>query len=340
MCQRSAPRVEHGRRTFRSQARVAETAAQARFLCAFCAPVVRTIVAAVDDRWVDLYLDHLRIERCLSERTVSAYASDLRRVATGLGKRKLSLTALDAGSLSGLLVDLARDGLCARSQARLLSCLRGLFRYLREEGLCENSPTQLVSSPRLTRKLPSLLTRGEVMRLLAAPDQATPRGLRDAAMLHVMYAAGLRVSELVGLRLGDVDLRAGYVSVLGKGGKSRLVPLGGAACAALGCYLAEVRPHWAKGLEPRLFLTSRKKGMTRQAFWKSIKQYATAGGILKSMKPHMLRHSFATHLLQGGADLRAVQTMLGHADISTTQIYTHVTGDHLQAMHSRCHPRA
>jgi integrase/recombinase XerD len=185
-----------------------------------------------------------------------------------------------------------------------------------------------------------LLTRDEVLGLLAAAEPTSPRGIRDAAMLHAMYAAGLRVSELVGLELGDLELRGGYLQVLGKGKKRRLVPLTPAACSAITRYLREVRPLWARPTERCVFLTPRKRGMTRQAFWKLIKRYAAGAGIAKTMTPHMLRHSFATHLLQGGADLRALQTMLGHADISTTQIYTHVTGDHLRAMHSRCHPRA
>ena len=291
------------------------------------------------DAWVDQYLDHLRVERGLSRRTLAAYAADLRRVRGELALHGLDLDRADVGSLSGVLVQVARAGLSARSQARLLSSLRGLFAYLKQERLIPAVPTQLIASPRLARKLPSLLTRDEVLRLLHTPGEGTPRGVRDTAMLQVMYAAGLRVSELVELELRDLELRMGYLTVLGKGGKRRMVPLGRPACAALERYLREVRGAWARPNERRVFLTARHKSMTRQAFWKLIKRYAAAAGIRKRMTPHMLRHSFATHLLQGGADLRAVQTMLGHADISTTQIYTHVTGDHLRAMHARCHPR-
>jgi integrase/recombinase XerD len=297
-------------------------------------------VHAADDEWVDRYLDHLVIERGLSERTRTAYASDLRRVVSNLAARRKGLGDLDAGVISGVLVDLARAGLSARSQARLLSSLRGLYRYLKDEGLLVRSnPLETVRSPRLTRKLPSLLTRDEVLRLLDAPQLATPRGVRDAAMLHVMYAAGLRVSELVGLALGDLELRAGYLQVTGKGRKRRLVPVTAAACAAVEQYLRDVRPLWARPTERTVFLTPLKRGMTRQGFWKLIKRYALGAGIAKKMTPHMLRHSFATHLLEGGADLRALQSMLGHADISTTQIYTHVSRDHLRTMHQRCHPR-
>jgi integrase/recombinase XerD len=302
--------------------------------------VISRGVLANDDAWVDLYLDHLRVERGLSKNSVAAYASDFRRVRVSLEPRGRRLGDLDGGGVSQLLIDLARQGLSARSQARLLSALRGLFRHLKEQGIIKASPTELAISPRMTRKLPSLLTEAEVLRLLRVPDVGTPRGVRDAAMLHAMYAAGLRVSELVGLSLGDADLRAGYVSVLGKGKKRRLVPLGRAACVAIERYLVQVRGTWAHPNEKRLFVTSHRRGMTRQGFWKLIKQYAAAAGIAKPISPHQLRHSFATHLLRGGADLRAVQTMLGHADISTTQIYTHVTGDHLRDMHSRCHPRA
>jgi integrase/recombinase XerD len=197
----------------------------------------------------------------------------------------------------------------------------------------------LIASPKRGHRLPSLLGQGDVMALLAAPERDTPRGLRDAAMLLTLYAAGLRVSELVGLRVADVDLRGGFVSVLGKGGKRRVVPLDGTACNAIELYRQQVRPLWARPTEPRLFLTSRRKPMTRQGFWKLIRAHGRAAGITKRLTPHVIRHSFATHLLQGGADLRAVQAMLGHADIGTTQIYTHVTGDHVRAMHARCHPR-
>lgn len=291
------------------------------------------------DGWVDLYLDHLRVERGLSDRSLTAYASDLRRVLANLEKRSVRLGDLDAGVASQLLIDFAREGLSARSQARLLSALRGLFRYLLEEGMIRSDPLQLVGAPRLTRKLPSLLSAEEVLRLLHAPDTGTARGVRDAAMLHAMYAAGLRVSELVALPLAGVDLQAGHVSVVGKGKKPRMVPLGRSACHAIQHYLEGARGAWAQPGERCMFVTAHKRGMSRQAFWKLIKRYAAAAGIQKRMSPHMLRHSFATHLLQGGADLRAVQTMLGHSDISTTQIYTHVTGDHLRTMHARCHPR-
>jgi integrase/recombinase XerD len=296
-------------------------------------------VSAQEDAWVDGYLEHLQVERGLSPRTLAAYAADLARVRTQLDDAGHSLRDADGGAISGVLVQLSRQGLAARSQARLVSSLRGLFRHLHAERAIERDPMQLIASPKRAHKLPSLLQQREVLALLAAPERNTPRGLRDAAMLLTMYAAGLRVSELVGLRVADADLRGGFVTVLGKGGKRRLVPLDRSACSAIEAYRQQVRPLWARPTEPCLFLTSRRKPMTRQGFWKLIRAYGRAAGLSKRLTPHVLRHSFATHLLQGGADLRAVQAMLGHADISTTQIYTHVTGDHVRAMHERCHPR-
>jgi len=198
---------------------------------------------------------------------------------------------------------------------------------------------QLIEAPRMSRKLPGLLAAHEVLRLLAAPDQQELRGVRDAAMLHTLYASGLRVSELVELRLADVDLAAGVVSPLGKGQKRRVVPLGELAIDSVGRYLAEVRGQWARVNERCMFVTQRGGGMTRQAFWKNIKRYARVAGITKRVSPHTLRHSFATHLLEGGADLRVVQTLLGHADLTTTQVYTHVSPEHLRKLHRRFHPR-
>ncbi len=291
------------------------------------------------DRWIDGYLDHLRVERGLGARTISAYACDLGQFVTLLGKRGHTVDGADLGAISAVLVELSGAGRSARSQARFLSSVRGLYKYLLQEGLLRASPMELVEAPRMGRKLPSLLSRDEVLRLLTAADVKEPRGLRDAAMIHTMYAAGLRVSELVELGLGDIDLRAGFVAAFGKGRKRRLVPLGELARDSLARYLSAVRGLWAKANEKRLFVTHRRAPMTRQGFWKLLKRYGRAAGITKNLTPHMLRHSFATHLLEGGADLRIVQTLLGHADISTTQIYTHVSADHLANMHQRYHPR-
>ncbi len=294
---------------------------------------------AEDDRWVDLYLSHLTVERGLGARTVSAYASDLRQFRARL-PADATLMSVDAGGVSGALAVLARAGLGARSQARLVSTLRGFYRFLRDEGERAQSPVELLRSPKMQRKLPSLLSQEEILRLLAAPDLGQARGIRDVAMLHTMYAAGLRVSELVGLKLADLSLPHGYLSAYGKGRKRRLVPLGGPACAAITRYLDEVRGRIAPASQRYVFLGERGKPLTRQAFWKSLRVYGVAAGITKRFTPHTLRHSFATHLLQGGADLRVVQTLLGHSDIATTQIYTHVSAQHLRELHARCHPRA
>ncbi|HKP58822.1 MAG TPA: site-specific tyrosine recombinase XerD [Polyangiales bacterium] len=291
------------------------------------------------DRWIDAYLDHLRVERGLGPKTLEAYASDLTRFTRLLEELGGTIAGADARAFHAVLLKQAERGLSARSQARFLSSLRGFYKYLVEERLLPKNPLELVEAPRLSRKLPSLLSQREVQQLLQTPDPTDPRGLRDTAMLYTMYAAGLRVSEVVTLGLGDVDLRTGVVAAFGKGRKRRLVPLADPARDAISAYLAQVRGHWARPLEKCLFVTQRGAGMTRQAFWKTLKRYGRVAGITKNLTPHMLRHSFATHLLQGGADLRVVQTLLGHADIATTQIYTHVGADHLRDMHRRYHPR-
>jgi len=293
---------------------------------------------AEDDRWVDLYLAHLQVERGLGPRTVSAYASDLRSFRAQLTP-STTFVSLEPGGVSGALAALSRRGLSARSQARLVSTLRGFYRFMRDEGHCRNNPFALIRSPKIVRRLPSLLSAEEVLRLLAAPDLSQPRGLRDNAMLHAMYAAGLRVSELVGLKLADLNLDHGYVSAFGKGRKRRLIPLGVPACEAVATYIHKVRGGWAATNERCVFVSERGTGLTRQAFWKIIRGYGVSAGITKRITPHTLRHSFATHLLDGGADLRVVQTLLGHADIATTQIYTHVSSQRLRDLHARCHPR-
>lgn len=293
-----------------------------------------------DDQLLDGYLGHLRVERGLAARSVEAYSADLVRFAVYLRTvAQKTFNTVDQGDVSSWLVSLSREGLSARAQARKLSALRGFFRFLLTEKHVTVDPTKLVSGPKLPRKLPQVLSLDEVSRLLEAPDVSTPRGIRDAAMLQVLYASGLRVSELVTLRVSEIDLDRCVLSPLGKGSKRRLVPFGEAARQALSDYLSTVRPRWAVRSPAELFLTNRGKPMTRQGFWKLLGRYALTAGISRTISPHKLRHSFATHLLQNGADLRAVQTMLGHADISTTQVYTHVTIDHLREAHARFHPR-
>jgi integrase/recombinase XerD len=291
------------------------------------------------DGALDDYIQHLRVERGLSKNTVDAYAHDLARFGAWLAEARASLDEVDEARVAGYLVTLSQGGLSARTQARALSGMRGFFRFLVQEGRHQRDPTELLEGPRLLRKLPDVLNREEVLRLLEAPTGSKPNRVRDRAMLHTMYAAGLRVTELIELDLADINLEEGFVSALGKGNKRRIVPIGAHARAAMTEYLAEVRPKWARPASRACFVTARGQGMTRQGFWGLVKGYARAVGITKPISPHKLRHSFATHLLAGGADLRSVQTMLGHADISTTQIYTHISGEHLRKMHERYHPR-
>ncbi len=296
-------------------------------------------MSAALDGALDDYIQHLRVERGLSIHTVDAYARDLGKFGAWLADQAVVLDKVDEACVAAYLVALSQAGLSPRTQARALSAVRGFYRFLVQEGRRETDPTELLDGPRLLRKLPNILNRDEVLRLLAAPSGDKPNRIRDRAMLHTMYAAGLRVSELVDLDVGDVNLEDGFVSALGKGNKRRIVPIGAHARSAMVEYLTKVRPRWARPAARDCFVTARGKAMTRQGFWSIVKKYARAAGITKSISPHKLRHSFATHLLSGGADLRSVQMMLGHADISTTQIYTHVSGDHLRKMHERYHPR-
>jgi len=292
------------------------------------------------DLMADMYLAWLRVERGLAPRTIEAYSRDIGRFTAWAQESGLAPGAETASDLSAFVSAVSMQGLDPRSQARLLSALRGFFGWLAAEKLIPADPTDELSSPKASRKLPFVLTFEDVERLLATPDVRTPRGMRDATMLHTMYAAGLRVSELVTMRLRDIDLEAGFAAITGKGDKRRLIPLGEWAVDMLRRYLAEVRPRWASSDEKHVFLTHRRHPMTRQGFWLIIRRYAAAAGIRGAISPHKLRHSFATHLLERGADLRSVQAMLGHADISTTQIYTHVTMGHALSEYHRHHPRA
>ena len=288
---------------------------------------------------IDAFLDHLKAERALSPRTVAAYASDIAAFAEHVEGSGLGPAEITSAVVSEHLVGLSRRGISRRSQARALSALRGLFRYLRDSKLLDADPSADVDAPNQLRSLPVVLNPEEIARLLDAPDLSTARGLRDATMLHTMYAAGLRVSELVSLRLPDLDLEAGFLAVTGKGEKRRVVPLGEWAIAFLRRYLEHVRPHWANAGETAVFVTHWRRPMTRQGFWLIVKRYARVAGISKPLSPHKLRHSFASHLLDGGADLRSVQAMLGHVDISTTQIYTHVSAARIAEVHRERHPR-
>ena len=285
------------------------------------------------------FLDAVWLESGLSENTLNAYRTDLAAFEGWLGKKKLALDAVTRAELLGYLAANVRQGLSPRSSARRLSTLRRFYRYLLREALIGEDPTADVRSPSLGRPLPKSITEASVEKLLTAPPETT-LGVRDRAMLETMYASGLRVSELVALALNELDLTTGLVRVTGKGGKERIVPLGDEATSRLGDYLKGARPSLlGEQKSGAVFLTRRGQPMTRQAFWQLIKRYSAAAGIDSSLSPHSLRHAFATHLLNHGADLRSVQMLLGHADLSTTQIYPHVAKARLQTLHASHHPR-
>jgi integrase/recombinase XerD len=299
-------------------------------------------VAPTLDTAVQQFLDHAKVERELTPATVAAYGSDL-AAFTRFSAARGVLLAKEVRAIDILehLVQLTQDGLSARSQARRLVALRQFFRFLKSERVCDTNPTEDIDLPRFGRKLPDFLSVDEVDRLMAAPDRRTHRGLRDAAMLETLYASGLRVSELVRLRLRDVNFDAGYLVAFGKGRKERLVPVGEVAIQGLRIYVETGRAAFIRGrASDTMFLTHRGRSMTRQGFWKLLGRYAVVAGIRKRISPHKLRHSFATHLVERGADLRAVQAMLGHADIGTTEIYTHMSRAHLRSVYDRFHPRA
>ena len=287
---------------------------------------------------IDSFLDTLWMERGLSDNTLQAYRSDLYAFNTWLTRRGLSLYGAGA---TDLLAYMAQQGTASvRTSARRLSSLRRLYQHLAREGKVASDPSAIIEAPRLGRPLPKSLTEAEVELLLDTPDTQSTIGLRDRTMLEVLYATGLRVSELVGLRLDQVNLRQGVVRVVGKGNKERLVPLGEEALQWLERYLREARPGLYRGRpDATLFPSSRGQLMRRQTFWHAVKRYALQAGIGKSLSPHVLRHAFATHLLNHGADLRVVQMLLGHSDISTTQIYTHVARERLKNLHAQHHPR-
>ena len=288
----------------------------------------------------DRYLDHLRVERNLSPRTLEAYAGDLRSLREHLARQGIR-KAEDVGSahVARWLMSLAEAGHKASSQGRALSAARQLFLFLVREGGLKADPTAEISGPRRRRPLPVVLSRAEMTRLVEAPNGKTPRSLRDRAALELLYSSGLRATELVKLRAEDLHLNLGVVRPQGKGAKERVVPLGKQAAAALTRYLAEGRPAILKGRpSPYVFIGNVGKPLSRMALFKIVQRYARAAGIARGVSPHKLRHAFATHLLQGGADLRAVQEMLGHADISTTEIYTHVEREELKRVVDEHHP--
>jgi len=301
----------------------------------------KTLMEKNLDLWIDRFLHHLAVEKGLSQNTLDAYARDLQGYAALVRGRGVSKVAeITAEHTLNYFKAMRSKDLSPRSAARTLSTLKGFHKFLLQEQAIKENPLRRMRSPRVVPRLPSVLTLLEVEGLLQQPNPSQPLGIRDRAMLELMYATGLRVSELVLLTVNDVNLDVGYVRTRGKGSKERIVPIGKAAGQALKGYLEGPRRlHPFRSSQPTLFVGRRGRGITRQGFWKILKRYAQTAGIHKRITPHVLRHSFATHLLEGGADLRSVQSMLGHADIATTQIYTHVSREHLKRLHQKFHPR-
>ncbi|MDX2479643.1 MAG: site-specific tyrosine recombinase XerD [Desulfuromusa sp.] len=294
------------------------------------------------DQYLDYFFNFLTVEKGLSANTLNAYGRDLGSYAGFLREREKVANPADISQLMLLnyLTFLKNNGLSPRSRARVLSALRSFHRFLLQENYAEHDPSALVESPRSLSLLPKLLSQKDVERLLQSPTGESPIAVRDRAMLEVLYATGMRVSELVGLRLGDLKLDIGCLNAFGKGSKQRLIPLGESAIEILKEYLQDARLKLLKNVaSEEVFLNARGTRLSRQGFWKNLRAYAIKAEIKQKVYPHMLRHSFATHLLENGADLRSVQTMLGHADISTTQIYTHVIQERLQKLHQQYHPR-
>ncbi|MFC1534918.1 site-specific tyrosine recombinase XerD [Thermodesulfobacteriota bacterium] len=291
------------------------------------------------DLLADQFINHLRVERGLADNTIQSYSLDLMRFFRFLELKRISPLHVARDDITEYIGTL-REELSVRSIARNLSALKMLFRFLISDGKIKDSPARLLESMKLPQRLPEILSRNEVDLLLSQPDLSSDLGRRDKAMLELLYATGLRVSELVGLHLVNINLEAGYVRTIGKGSKERMVPMGEKAIDALKSYISTGRAGLLKkGGLPNLFVNSRGGPISRQGFWKNIKRYGIMAGIQKKITPHKLRHSFATHLLEGGADLRSVQVMLGHSDISTTQIYTHINREKLKKVHEKYHPR-
>lgn len=290
--------------------------------------------------YLPIFLDYLAVEKGLAKNSLSSYAIDLRHFGHYLKDAALDVDRVERIHIVKYFQALRTAGISARSVARALAAIRGLFRFLVAERHLRKDPTENLENPKLWATLPKSIQPAEVEALLAAPDRSTADGLRDAAMLELLYATGLRVSELIKVRIDEVVLDAGFLRTIGKGSKERIVPFGDTARDMIVQYMEKGRPELDKYADPHLFLSRRARPMTRQSFWMKITRYAREAGIKAHISPHVLRHSFATHLLENGADLRSVQMMLGHADISTTQIYTHVSRARLQKMYETFHPRA
>jgi integrase/recombinase XerD len=287
-----------------------------------------------------LFLEYLTVEKGLAGNTVQSYARDVRKLVDHLKARKVALHRVTEETVVGFIHGESQAGLSARSLARLISALRSFFRFLVLSGFVKTDATAQLTTPSTWLALPKFLTVAEAEALLQAPDEKKPQGVRDRAMLEVLYGSGLRVSELAALKLAEINLEDGFLVCRGKGGKERIVPLGRSSGRAVGRYLAEVRPRLDPGGREELFLSRRGRPFTRQGVWKLLRQHAVTAGLAARISPHVLRHSFATHLLERGADLRSVQLMLGHSQITTTQIYTHVTRERLRRVYDKFHPRA
>lgn len=297
-------------------------------------------VKSEDQSLIELFLDSLWVERGVSDHTLTAYGSDLQGVAVALNKQNKGLCSAARDNLLDYLAQRVQQGVSPRTTARLLSSMRRFYQYLLREGRVDQDPTAQIDAPKLGRPLPKSLTEDDVEALLDAPDIGAALGLRDRSMLELLYASGLRVSELVGLKLSEVSMAQGVVRIFGKGGKERLVPMGEECLDWLQRYKDEARAELLSGkISDAVFVTRRGDAMTRQAFWYLIKRYALQAGIDTSLSPHTMRHAFATHLLNHGADLRVLQMLLGHSDLSTTQIYTHVARERLKSLHAEHHPR-
>jgi integrase/recombinase XerD len=293
------------------------------------------------DELTQKYLDFLIIEKGLADNSLASYSADIAQYISFLEKNRITnLNDVDTAVMLAWLIDLAKKGLSSKSRARHLVTIRGLYKFLVNEKIVFKNPVKNVDIPKTGLALPKVMTIDEVTNLLDAPDIRKPREMRNSAMMEIMYGAGLRVSELISMRLQDINLDANFVRVMGKGSKERVIPIGSPARTITQKWIKEGRPFLLKTIStPYLFVARAGKPMTRQSFWKIIKKYALISNISKNITPHTLRHSFATHLLEGGADLRSVQTMLGHSDISTTQIYTHISKEYLIKMHQKFHPR-
>jgi integrase/recombinase XerD len=293
------------------------------------------------DHLIDEYLNYLTVEKGASRNTIDGYSRDLGRYAGFVGESGTrGIDGIGTEDLISFLASLQKEGLAANSVNRALAAIRGFYKYLLREKRVDHTPVAHIELARVWMRLPDVLSREEMELLLAQPGAATPADCRDSAMLELVYATGIRVSELIGLTVNSINWQVGYLVAMGKGEKERIVPVGRTAYDRVKRYLEGARPLLLKGGESDyLFLNRSGKGLTRQGFWKIVKKYAAKAGLGKRVHPHTFRHSFASHLLEGGADLRSVQIMLGHADISTTQIYTHVTRERLKEIHRRFHPR-